>query len=65
LEVSQLAANTEVAARLKLKPGSPVYRIRRLRYNDGFPATLETTHLPEILFPGLETQGLETSSLHS
>lgn len=65
LEVIQIPANAEVAGMLKLEMGEPIYRLRRIRFIDGSPAALETTHLPARLFPGLETQALETESLYS
>jgi GntR family transcriptional regulator len=65
LEVIRIPANAEVGVMLKLDDGAAIYRLRRLRFIDGVPAVLETTYLPASLFPGLETQPLETESLYA
>lgn len=65
LEVIRIPADAEVAAKLKLDMEDPIYRLKRLRFIDGAPVALETTHLPAVLFPELETRALETESLYS
>lgn len=43
------------ARHLQLPPGSPIYRISRLRHLDGSPLSLEQSSLPTTLFPNLLT----------
>src|SRR5439155_19191449 len=49
---------------LGLQPTEQVYRVQCLRYIDGEPAAIETTHLPAQLFPQIETRDLEHQSLY-
>jgi GntR family transcriptional regulator len=44
---------TEPAARLGLAPGSPLFKLERIRYGGGEPFAFETTYLSHIEFPGL------------
>jgi GntR family transcriptional regulator len=53
----------DVASALGIEPGSPAYRIQRLRYGAGVPLALEDTWIPAAPFPGLLDLGL-TGSLY-
>ncbi len=44
-------ADSEIAKRLKLKPGAPVIRMERIRQADGVPIVTSTTWLPADRFP--------------
>lgn len=65
LAINLLDPDREVADALQLHPGDQVYRVKRLRFVEGEPVALETTHLPAKFFPSLETQDLEHQSLYS
>lgn len=46
---------------LELRQGEEVYRLARLRLTDGEPLSLQTSHLPVRLCPGLDDNGLSQS----
>jgi GntR family transcriptional regulator len=54
----------EVSKALQLKDGEKVYRLRRLRFVNGEPVAVVTSHLPEKIFPGIEQQDLDKQSLY-
>ncbi|TWE11249.1 GntR family transcriptional regulator [Rudaeicoccus suwonensis] len=58
-------ANAEVAERLAVEPGDPVYRLDRLRIADGVPMCVETSVLSADRFPGLSRRIRSVGSLHS
>lgn len=64
LDVGIVAARGALAEELGLAPGTALVRLRRLRSVGGQPLTLEDTHLPAALFPGLETRDFTTRSLY-
>jgi hypothetical protein len=53
-EVVVESASTQVADRLKVKAGSPVYRYVRTRNVDGHPLANQTNFMPFSICPGLE-----------
>ena len=53
-----------MAARLKVKPGTPLVEIERLRFVEDEPVVLTTTYLPQALAPGLESADLTHRSLY-
>lgn len=57
-------ADAQVAAELQLEPGDPVILIERLRFVDGEPWVLTTTHVPQPLAPGLVDDDLSRQSLY-
>jgi GntR family transcriptional regulator len=57
-------AGEPAAGRLKLKPGTPVVEIERLRFVEDEPVVLTTTYLPRELAPGLESADLTRRSLY-
>jgi GntR family transcriptional regulator len=65
LAIDLLDPLPDVARSLQLHPTDQVYCVKRLRFVEGSPVALETTHLPAKLFPKLETQDLERRSLYS
>lgn len=54
----------EVAQALKLDENAKVYCLKRLRYVDGEPVAVVTSHLPAAIFPELQRQDLEGQSLY-
>jgi GntR family transcriptional regulator len=64
LAAERTAASGEVATRLQLADGDPVYRIERLRLADDTPMAVETSHLSATRFPGLITELRRESSLY-
>jgi GntR family transcriptional regulator len=63
LSAESADAPRDVASALGIEPGSPAYRIQRLRYGAGVPLALEDTWIPAAPFPGLLDLGL-TGSLY-
>ncbi|MBN1261012.1 MAG: GntR family transcriptional regulator [Anaerolineae bacterium] len=61
LNVEIVPASEEAAARLNIKPETPVVEITRLRLADNEPILLETAVLPAERFPGLENTGTWTN----
>src|SRR5215472_10727807 len=54
----------EVAQELKLTIGEKIYRLRRLRFVNGEPVALVTSHLPARIFAGIDKHDLEKQSLY-
>ncbi|HVM92715.1 MAG TPA: GntR family transcriptional regulator [Terriglobales bacterium] len=54
----------EVAQALKLTPGERIYKVKRLRFVNGEPVALVTSHLPARIFAGIDRQDLEKQSLY-
>jgi GntR family transcriptional regulator len=64
LDAGRRRATEEVAMRLGLKTGAPVYLIERLRLVDGAAMAVETSHLSAGRFPGLVGKLRRSSSLY-
>ena len=64
LSAGLVDAGDSLADDLGVRPGDPLVRVRRLRSVAGEPFTLEDTHLPASLFPGLEARDLGGRSLY-
>lgn len=65
LEASQIGADEHIAAKMQILPGDPVYRITRIRYADGRPVGLNTSHINAKLCPGfLDAAEFSTGSLY-
>lgn len=62
LEIQQ--PEVDVAQALKLTPGERVYCLRRLRFVNGEPVAVVTSHLPARIFAGIDKQDLEKQSLY-
>jgi len=61
LSFSQTQAGHEIAERLRLSLGAPVYALQRLRAVDGMPCMVERQFLPAHLVPGLTREDAEGS----
>jgi GntR family transcriptional regulator len=64
LDAGRHRASEEVADRLRIKPGAPVYLVERLRLVDGAAMAVETSHLSASRFPGLVGKLRRASSLY-
>jgi GntR family transcriptional regulator len=64
LDHGVVPATPEIAARLKIKPHEPVFRLQRLRLADGEPIGIQTSHLPLVLVPGIDAVAFTHSSLY-
>lgn len=68
IEQGYLPAAKEIAAHLRLSPGSRVYRIRRLRLADDQPIGCHTAYLPEAIAGQIDqnqlTEGGSLNYLH-
>jgi GntR family transcriptional regulator len=64
LDMKVVPAGKEVAEALRLKPGSPVILLNRLRCLDNEPEVLVVTYLPENRCPSLVDEDLSSQSLY-
>jgi len=64
LSAVELPAPEAISAALGIAPGSPTYRIQRLRFGGGVPLAIEDSWLPATIFPGMLDLGL-TRSLYT
>lgn len=64
LEQAVIPANEEMARRLNLQPNETVLRLLRLRFADGDPIALETSHVSLGVFRGLERFDFGKRSLY-
>jgi GntR family transcriptional regulator len=64
LSLSVEEPSRDVAQALKLPPGERIYSLKRLRFVNGLPVALVTSHLPARIFPGIDKQDLEKQSLY-
>jgi len=53
IDAMEMAAPPSVAEALRLPPGEPVFRVRRLGLADGVPVNLSDAHYPARRFPGM------------
>ena len=60
-----LRANAEVAERLALKPGDPVMELKRLRYLDCTPISLDVSYFPASIGEALLRSDLATRDVFS
>lgn len=65
LEQKVLTASARVAAELNLAPDERVTRIVRLRLSHETPLLIETSYIPEALYPGLVHEDLAARSLYA
>jgi GntR family transcriptional regulator len=63
LSFDDVAADAETAARLGLAAGEPVCRIRRLRFLDDLPVSVDESYLPLDVGTGLRSKDLETRDI--
>ena len=64
LEQGVLPAPADVAERLQVPDGTPVFRLHRLRLADGEPMGLQTAYIPTLLAPGIEELSFVDASLY-
>jgi len=65
LELDQGEPSADLCQALRIEPGSPVWRLRRLRRLDNHPAVLETNVIPVALAPELgDLEGRMDESLY-
>jgi GntR family transcriptional regulator len=64
IAAERIRATSEIAELLRIKAGSSVPRIARLRKVNGAPMALEQTHLSAARFPGLPRALRQTGSLY-
>ena len=64
LAVTVIEASRAVATELGILPGEPVVHLERVRAVETEALILETTNLPALRFPGLETRDLSSRSLY-
>lgn len=60
-----IPANADVAARLAIEPGMPIFRLRRLRLADGTPIAIEECWLPLEQYPGIQNLDFSKLSLYT
>ena len=65
LGAERIRASDEVADRLGLRPGDPIYKIDRLRLADERPMAVETSMLSAARFPNLTKRMRSAGSLHA
>ena len=59
-----IKAETDVAEKLGLEEGSPVFQLKRLRLADGEPMGMQTACIPVALAPNLVREDFESASLY-
>jgi len=64
LEQAVLAAPADIAARLDIEEGDPVFRLQRLRLADGEPMGLQTAYIAMRLVPGIDELSFADASLY-
>jgi len=57
-------ASGRIATKLGLSSGALVWVISRVRLADGLPVAIQTSHLPALLFPGLDRYDFGRESLY-
>jgi GntR family transcriptional regulator, nutrient-sensing system regulator len=65
VDVAEVDAEAEVAARLGLAAGAPVVRLERVRYADDEPMAVETVYLDHDRFPGIGGELRADTSLYA
>jgi len=58
-------ATAEIATTLRVPPSEKIYVLKRLRFVNGGPVAVVTSHLPARIFPGFEQHNLDDRSLYS
>lgn len=65
LGLERIKAPADVAARLGLRSGAPIFQINRLRFANDLPIAVETSQLSATRFPKLARQMPAAQSLHA
>jgi len=58
-------ASIDEAEQLSIAPGTPLFRLERVRFLEGVPIALDLTRLRLALVPGIETVDFSSRSLYS
>ena len=64
LESGSVAAAGDAVVMLRVSPGHPLFRLRRLRLADGEPMGLQTAYVPMELVPGIDAVAFTAASLY-
>jgi GntR family transcriptional regulator len=64
LSIETAEPEAEAAQALKLTIGEKIYCLRRLRFVNGEPVAVVTSHLPARIFAGIDKHDLEKQSLY-
>lgn len=64
LDAARTRADADIAARLAVRVGAPVYLVERLRLVDSTPMAVEASHLSAGRFPGLIGELRKVASLY-
>ena len=64
IDQAVVAAPADIASRLDIAAGAPVFRLQRLRLADGEPMGLQTAYIPLALVPGIELLSFVDASLY-
>jgi GntR family transcriptional regulator len=64
LEAETIGASHEVADKLAISTGTPIFRLYRLRLANNLPLALEQIYLPATKFPGIEKIDFSRYSLY-
>ena len=64
LRQSVIAAGHELATKLDIKPGAPVFSLKRLRLADGKPMGIQTAFVSLSLVPGIDKEDFSKASLY-
>jgi len=59
-----VTAPADIASRLDIAAGAPVFRLQRLRLADGEPMGLQTAYIPVALAPGIDQLSFVDASLY-
>lgn len=65
ISFKKVASEDAVASTLKIKPGSPVFELQRIRYAGGVEFALEYTHMPYSLTSSLTIESIEKNGLYA
>lgn len=64
LELTIVKADDKLAQRLEILPGSPVFRIYRLRNTNRGPYAIEKSYIPQNLIPSLSAEEINEKGLY-
>lgn len=63
IAIEKQSASKQIAAKLEMEEGSPVYYLERVRYVKHEPISIHVSYMPSMLCEGLERQDLEGEQL--
>lgn len=64
LKKEVIEADPLIKEKLKIKPGAPVFHLKRLRKVDDSPILIVESYLPYDIFPGIEKVDFNSNSLY-